>query len=211
MKFKSQLKEITNSKWFLYLMTTLAAINIIAYVMKGYTNTILFFLLVALLTFQFQKNIAIVLLVALVVSNLLMTSPMIREGLETLTEGNATDINDVKDKIKRKIKETKNNIEKQLQDEDKNENTTATTDNNKTAEEMKDETPSEEITDTNNPDMNKSTEDAKTLEGFDVKKGKKKLGEPEGFRVRKVEGTSDTTSKKSTDTHKFGARKFLKF
>jgi hypothetical protein len=78
--------KIFNNTYFLYFIVFLAITNVLGYLVTNKYNAILFFAIVSLLTYQFNKNMAIVLLVALLTTNLLMINGNIREGLEVKEE-----------------------------------------------------------------------------------------------------------------------------
>ena len=81
MSLASNASKLVNNKYFLYLMVFLAATNVLGYMVTNKWNAIIFFVLIGLLTFQFSKNMAVVLLAALVATNFLVASKMVREGL----------------------------------------------------------------------------------------------------------------------------------
>lgn len=96
MKMLKLFAELMTSKYFLIFLTALSAINIVGYLSMGYVDAVILFALVSFITFIFSKNMSVVLLVAVVVVNLFMTS-QIREGVsvggkrdETQTNGNYT-------------------------------------------------------------------------------------------------------------------------
>jgi hypothetical protein len=74
--------KLFNNTYFLYFILFLAITNVLGYLVTNKLNAIAFFVLVSLLTYQFNKNMSVVLLVALLTTNLLMINGAIREGLE---------------------------------------------------------------------------------------------------------------------------------
>jgi hypothetical protein len=82
--YKEALKLFSN-KYFLYFMGFLAATNVLGYLVTKRFNAVMIFALICLVTFSFNKNIAIVLLVALIATNFLM-APYLREGMENNTD-----------------------------------------------------------------------------------------------------------------------------
>jgi hypothetical protein len=86
---KEASKVLTN-KYFLYLMVFLAVSNVLGYLVTNKLNAVILFALVSLLTYQFSKNMAVVLLVGLLVTNLMITSRMIKEGLENKSDDSET-------------------------------------------------------------------------------------------------------------------------
>ena len=71
------------------ILGILAAINLLIFFVFNKTAAILVFALIGLLTSLFSKNISIILLVAMIGTNLLMTNSRVREGL---TNGTGDDI-----------------------------------------------------------------------------------------------------------------------
>jgi len=82
MSFSSDVSKLLTNKYFLYFIVFLTATNILGYLVTNKLNAIVFFALVGLITYQFSKNMAIILLVAIVATNFMMSSKMMREGLE---------------------------------------------------------------------------------------------------------------------------------
>lgn len=82
MTFASKASKLLTNKYVLYFMLFLAVTNLFGYMVMNKTNAIIFFVLIALVTHHFNKNMVIVLGVALFVTNLLMTGNVLREGLE---------------------------------------------------------------------------------------------------------------------------------
>ena len=89
MSFASEASKLLTNKYFLYFMLFLAITNVLGYLVTNKKNAIIFFALISLLTYQFSKNMAVVLLVAVVATNFLMANKGLREGLEN----NSTDTN----------------------------------------------------------------------------------------------------------------------
>ena len=84
MKMPKSLDNLFNNIYFLYFVAFLAVFNLFAYIIMNNFNAIILFILVGYITYLFSKNMAIVLLVALLITNLFMSSnnnKMSREGL----------------------------------------------------------------------------------------------------------------------------------
>jgi len=78
------LDNLFNNIYFLYFVAFLAVFNVFAYIIMNNFNAIILFILVGYITYLFSKNMAIVLLVALLITNLFMSSKnnrMAREGM----------------------------------------------------------------------------------------------------------------------------------
>jgi len=82
MSFSSEASKLLTNKYFLYFMVFLTATNVLGYLVTNKVNAVIFFILVSLLTHQFSKNMAVVLLVSLIATNFLMANKMMREGFE---------------------------------------------------------------------------------------------------------------------------------
>ena len=90
MKMPKTLDNLFNNIYFLYFVAFLAVFNIFAYIIMNNFNAIILFILVGYITYLFSKNMAIVLLVALLMTNLFMGSNNTRMGREGLA-GNMLD------------------------------------------------------------------------------------------------------------------------
>jgi len=95
------LDNLLNNIYFLYFVSFLAVFNLFAYIIMNNFNAIILFILIGYITYLFSKNMAIVLIVALLITNLFMSSNnnrMGREGFDTdtnATQGDdSTDPND---------------------------------------------------------------------------------------------------------------------
>ena len=82
MSFSSEASKLLTNKYFLYFMVFLAVTNVLGYLVTNKLNAVIFFALVSLLTYQFSKNMAVVLLVGVIATNFLMANRRMREGLE---------------------------------------------------------------------------------------------------------------------------------
>jgi hypothetical protein len=90
MSLATEASKLLTNKYFLYFMVFLAATNVLGYLVTNKVNAVIFFALVSLLTFQFSKNMAVVLLVAIIATNFLMANKRMREGLENQTTDSST-------------------------------------------------------------------------------------------------------------------------
>jgi hypothetical protein len=84
MSFSSEVSKLFTNKYFLYFIVFLAVSNVLGYLVTNKLNVVIFFALVAFLASNFSKNMSIILLVAIVATNLLMVNKSMREGLENL-------------------------------------------------------------------------------------------------------------------------------
>jgi len=158
MSFASEASKLVTNKYFLYFVVFLSATNVLAYLAANKINAVIFFALVSLLSYQFSKNMAIVLLIAVVATNFLMANKGLREGLENATSEESTDKTAVE-----RISETDEEIGKAIPLVKKAKNNEEL---NEKIEEKK------ETIDINNKDLNKSTGE-KEPEGFSGPSSKK--------------------------------------
>ena len=92
MSFVKECSKLLTNKYFLYFIVFLASTNVLGYIVTNKINAIIFFILVSLLTYQFSKNMAVILLVAIIATNFLMVNKRMREGLEGIaTSDNKSD------------------------------------------------------------------------------------------------------------------------
>lgn len=163
MTLANEASKLVTNKHFLYFMVFLAVTNMLGYLVTHKINAVVFFVLVCVLTYQFSKNMSVVLLVAIIATNFLMANKSMREGLEN-KETTVPALETIEDKDPQiasaipAVKKAKNNEE--------------ATKLNDTKNEVK-QTISAKIVDTNNEDLNQTTDDGE-VEGFGEKMGGKK-------------------------------------
>ena len=89
MNFANEASKLLTNKYFLYFIVFISAANVLGYLVSNRVNTVIFFALIAFLASRFSKNMVVILLAALIATNLLMVNKGTREGLEnaTLKEG----------------------------------------------------------------------------------------------------------------------------
>ena len=101
MSFATEASKLLTNKYFLYFMVFLAATNVLGYLVTNKINAVIFFALVSLLTYQFSKNMIVILLVAIIATNFLMANRRMYEGLENQTTENTTPaLNQIENKDK---------------------------------------------------------------------------------------------------------------
>lgn len=83
MKFK--LKSILKDKNVLYIVFFLALVNLFGYLMAGNLDAVIFFLILGYLTSYFSKNMIVVMLAAIILTNLFVSSRYL--GNKPLLEG----------------------------------------------------------------------------------------------------------------------------
>ncbi len=96
MKVPKEISNLLSDKYVLYIVAFLSLTNVIAYLVAQDYNSLLFFAIIGYLASYFSKNMTIILLCALIITNLLMTAKSLqnqtirkihREGLETMAGG----------------------------------------------------------------------------------------------------------------------------
>ena len=85
MSFASEVSKLLTNKYFLYFIVFLAASNVLGYLVTNKLNAVIFFALVSLLSYQFSKNMAVILLIAIIATNFMMSNKMLREGMDNAT------------------------------------------------------------------------------------------------------------------------------
>lgn len=187
MSLVSEASKLLTNKYFLYFMVFLAATNVLGYLVTNKTRAVIFFTLVSLLTYQFSKNMAVILLVAIIATNFLMANKQMREGLENQTTDSSTpalsNIEDKDPQIAAAIPAVKkaNNNEEVTTELDESINVKRPAVSAKLA--ASNGKVSDKIVDTNNSDLNQSTDDGK-IEGFGDKMGGKKGAKSESSGPR---------------------------
>jgi len=86
MNLQKTFSSLMTNKYFLYFIVVLSALNIIGYLTMNNTDAVIFFALLGFITFNFSKNMTIVLLVSIIATNLFMVSKPFT-SFEAFTEG----------------------------------------------------------------------------------------------------------------------------
>jgi len=167
MSFSSEVSKLLTNKYFLYLIVFIAATNVLGYLVNNKLNAVIFFALISLLSYQFSKNMAIVLLIAIVATNFMMSSKIIREGLETQSDSSL-------DKVDATDPEIANAIPA-VASSSSNEEATAKL-NSKDKEKENDTSSGSTTLDINNADLNKVVKEDNSPEGFGEKLSNNKKG-----------------------------------
>lgn len=173
MNIADQASKLLTNKYFLYFIVFLAVSNVLGYLVTNKVNAVIFFALVAFLMTNFSKNMSVVLLVAIIATNLLMANRSMREGLESgtiATTTATTDTTEKKDKAPVNTDDTDklDSVDHELGDGLKALSSTGNVQDAK--EKLKDKkTTSQEngempFVDPNNRDLNKPTTDSETFQ-----------------------------------------------
>jgi hypothetical protein len=183
------MSDLLNNVYLLYFVVFLAVTNILGYLVTNQIRGLTFFILVSLLTFQFSKNMIVVLLVALFTTNILVAYSFIREGLEN--KENMVEEEIVEDEI---IEEDKlENIDPELK---RGLDSLKETDNIEEAKEMlKYDIPQNNdiplIVDPNNPDMNKNIVEEGSPMGVELTNSYENLDENPNNVIEKLKETTN--------------------
>jgi len=88
MKLKSTVSKILTNKWVLNIVSLIALLNVIGYIVMGNLNNVLIFIVLAVLVRYFSKNMIIVLGVPLILVNIITLNKGSRtaEGMENNTD-----------------------------------------------------------------------------------------------------------------------------
>jgi hypothetical protein len=153
MTFASEASKLLTNKYFLYFIAFLAISNVVGYLVTNKLNAVIFFVLVCILAYNFSKNMTVVLIIAIVTTNLMMVNKSMREGFregaENMdaegTEGTTTvsdppptptppDLSGAAEKIQEKkmqveqtVQKKKNEIQSNVQNKQATTTTTPTT------------------------------------------------------------------------------------
>jgi len=82
MKISASISKFLTNKWVLNVVCLLAIFNVIGYIVIGHFNAVLYFIIFAILTRYFSKNMTIVLGIPLIVVSLLSLKGNMMEGME---------------------------------------------------------------------------------------------------------------------------------
>ena len=176
MSFASEASKLITNKYFLYFMVFLASTNVLGYLVTNKLNAVIFFALVSLLTYQFSKNMAVILLIAIIATNFMMSSKMIREGLE-----NSSTAIDKASSIDHEIAKAVPIVKNSKTGEEANEKMNAVV-NHALSDDSDIE--NNKHSDINNMDLNKPVPEAGAPEGAGEKIGNKKGKTDEHFGPR---------------------------
>ncbi len=175
MSFSSEASKLLTNKYFLYFVVFLSATNVLGYLVMNKLHAIAFFALVSFLTYQFSKNMTVVLLVSLIATNFLISNRRMMEGLENAEDSTALEkVKDTDPEIASAVpavKKAKNNDEVK-----------STLKTKKTEIELEED--DNKIIDINNSDLNTKTEEIGEPEGVGEKITNKKTKTNENFGPR---------------------------
>lgn len=89
MKVNSAVSKILTNKWVLNIVSFIALLNVIGYMVMGNFNNVVFFIVLAVLVRYFSKNMIIVLGIPLILVNLVnLNNTSYSEGMENNTTNN---------------------------------------------------------------------------------------------------------------------------
>ena len=128
MKVKSAVNKFLSNKWVLNIVSIVALLNVLGYMIMGNFNNVLFFIISAILVRYFSKNMILVLGVPLLMINLIsFKNGSTIEGMEANTNEDGDDENDdekkkdKKEDVKAVVKaDVKTNVESANKKADEN-------------------------------------------------------------------------------------------
>ena len=167
MNFANEASKLLTNKYFLYFIVFLASTNILGYLVTNQLKAVIFFVLIGILTRQFSKNMSVILLVSLLATNFLMSSRMMREGLENKDDAPAV----------KKVMETDEEIAKAVPIVKEAKDNASVGEAIKNTDKKLDG-PTKPV-DINNEDLNKSDEDPNAPQGVGEKISNNKKGKTE--------------------------------
>ena len=80
--------RLLTNKYVLYIVLILAIINIVGYLTVGDHESLMFFITIGVLSTFFSNNMIVVLLIAILTTNVLFAGTITREGLEMIKKNN---------------------------------------------------------------------------------------------------------------------------
>jgi hypothetical protein len=103
MKLKSAITNFLTNKWVLNIVSIIALLNVIGYIVMGNFNNVIVFLVLAILVRYFSKNMIIVLGIPLIFVNIfsLKGTSYHREGMENTNQKHSDTINKINDDKKK--------------------------------------------------------------------------------------------------------------
>lgn len=121
MNFNSAMSKFLTNKWVLNVVAFLALFNVIGYAMIGNLNSVLYFIIFAVLVRYFSKNMTIVLGVPLIIVNLFALKGNILEGMENASSdtNESTEKNTAETSQKKIDQEKINNLVKKNKQDQK--------------------------------------------------------------------------------------------
>lgn len=118
MTFGERLSKLLTNKFVLYFVVFLAATNILGYLITNKIKPVIYFTLISFLTSYFSRNMIVILLVGLFLTNLLVSKEII-EGLTNndmiITDDEEERLIDIDEELKTGIdalRETKGDVTK---------------------------------------------------------------------------------------------------
>jgi len=108
MSFANEASQLLTNKYFLYFIVFLAVSNVLGYLVTNKINAVIFFALICLLMANFSKNMVVVLIVAIIATNLLMVNGKMREGLENATDMTDEQKQEIKAEVQQDVQAIKN-------------------------------------------------------------------------------------------------------
>ena len=111
----SMFNKLMNNKYVLYFVALIALLDILGYIMRKELSAVLFFYLIGMITYYYNKNMTIVIgsaLLATYAMHLVKSMFGIKEGLENADEEDEEDEDDNEDDDEKKMKKVRNLMKK---------------------------------------------------------------------------------------------------
>jgi hypothetical protein len=84
-------KQFLSNQTVLYVVLAVSAASLIGYVMANNTQAVIFFLLAGFVASRFSKNMTVVMLTSLLITNMVCGLKLVKEGLENMNEDDEDD------------------------------------------------------------------------------------------------------------------------
>jgi Sec-independent protein translocase protein TatA len=111
----SMFNKLMNNKYVLYFVALIALLDILGYIMRKELSAVLFFYLIGMITYYYNKNMTIVIgsaLLATYAMHLVKSMFGIKEGLENADEDEDEDDDEDEDEDEKKMKKVRNLMKK---------------------------------------------------------------------------------------------------
>jgi len=83
MKIPKSVSTLLTNKYVLYLVAAIALANVFGYMVAGHINAVIFFILIGYIVTFFSKNMIIVLLASMILTNFLVVGMKVKENFES--------------------------------------------------------------------------------------------------------------------------------
>ena len=115
MKLNTSVSKLLTNKWVLNILSLIALLNVIGYMVMGNINIVLLFIVLALLVRYFSKNMIIVLGIPLIIANLLALHHVMMKKVENMDNMSKNNENNSKNNKNNNEKNTNTNKKTDLE------------------------------------------------------------------------------------------------